>query len=81
MLDYHSKYKAFFPDANLVRTMPKKTWVDTSKAKEHLAIVPTRTIPDLSSLPEKEKNVYLLAVKVFLLCLRMITTMTKLRLK
>lgn len=63
LLDYHSKYKAFFPDANLVRTMPKKTWVDASKAKEHLAIVPTRTIPDLSSLPEKEKNVYLLAVK------------------
>ena len=35
-----------------------KRYVDGTKVKEHYAIIPTRTIPKIEKLSEKQKNVY-----------------------
>lgn len=40
-------------------TTPKKRYVDSSKVQEHYAIIPTRTLPELKTLKDEEKNIYL----------------------
>ena len=35
-----------------------KRYVNSKKVEEHYAIIPTRSIPKIESLPEKEKNIY-----------------------
>ncbi|WCG38776.1 DNA topoisomerase 3 (plasmid) [Aerococcus urinaeequi] len=41
-------------------TTAQKRYVDSSKVQEHYAIIPTKTIPNLDNLNEKEKNIYML---------------------
>src|SRR5699024_8398319 len=41
-------------------TSAQKRYVDSSKVQEHYAIIPTKTIPNLDNLNEKEKNIYML---------------------
>ncbi|HGD7085768.1 TPA: DNA topoisomerase [Enterococcus faecium] len=39
-----------------------KRYVDGSKVQEHYAIIPTKTLPQLSDLTKDEKNIYLLVL-------------------
>lgn len=43
-------------------TTAQKRYVDSSKVQEHYAIIPTKTIPNLDNLNEKEKNIYMLVL-------------------
>src|SRR5699024_2868791 len=43
-------------------TTAQKRYVDSSKVQEHYAIIPTKTIPNLDNLSEKEKNIYMLVL-------------------
>lgn len=44
-------FEIAFPD-------PQKRFVDGSKVQEHYALIPTKKVADISSLNEKEKNIY-----------------------
>lgn len=43
-------------------TTAQKRYVDSLKVQEHYAIIPTKTIPNLDNLNEKEKNIYMLVL-------------------
>jgi len=39
-----------------------KRYVDSSKVKEHYAIIPTKTLPNINELSKEEQNIYLLVL-------------------
>src|SRR5699024_3595064 len=52
-------FKVVYPDA-------RKRYVDNKKVQEHYAIIPTKQIADLTSLSNKEKNIYVEVLKTTL---------------
>lgn len=55
--------KALSDKERLNKTLSSKKYVDNKKVIDHPALIPTEEIPDLSSLGDRERNVYLLIVK------------------
>lgn len=54
-----------------------KRYVNSSKVEEHYAIIPTRTMPKLDSLNEKERNIYEAILYRTLAILKLLISMMK----